>query len=286
MIAAAAVLPFLLAFGTYAKNSVLYGKFANSTWLAQAVFTITIHQLTSAELESFIAQGKISAVDRIETMGPLNDYRDFVTIPPPTGVPILDQQFDSTGRPNFNQLAYLQLQKIYLTDGKYLVLHYPKAYLRSCVKAWFAYFLPATDFVFFTETRPHIYKMDRILNTVVFGQLREASNRKDLRKLESAGASPIYLALYTGVFLIVGLPLLFLYGCWRLWTGVRNHALDRARASLLAFGLFHIVMITAVVNFLSCFENNRYRVPIDGFYLLLFGMICSAVWNRRRAGTR
>jgi len=289
MLALAALVPFLLAFSTYAKNWALYGSFTSSSWLGFNIFTITTHQLTDAEMESFIRKGKISPVERLEILGPLSDYRDFLTIPPPTGIPILDQPTDSTGRTNFNQLAYLQLQKIYLTDGKYLLLNYPRAYLRSCVKAWFAYFLPATDFIFFKETRPHIYKFDRMVNTVVFGQWREASNRKDLRKLEATGASPFYLALYTGIFLMIGLPVLFLFGCWIFFQRVRNGGLRDAQTALLGFVLFHILMITGIVNFLSCFENNRYRVPIDGFFLLLFGMACMSAqghFRKRRAENR
>jgi hypothetical protein len=40
----------------------------------------------------------------------------------------------------------------------------------------------------------------------------------------------------------------------------------------LAFMLFTILFTTAVSNLLSSFENNRYRFPLDGFYLLLAGM--------------
>ncbi|MGB2635568.1 MAG: hypothetical protein WAM58_16680 [Candidatus Acidiferrum sp.] len=284
MLTLAAIVPFLLASATYAKNWKLYGQFTSSSWMGFNIYTITTHQLTNAEMEAFIREGKISPVEALETLGPLSQYRDFVTIPPPTGIPILDQQRDSTGRPNFNQLGYLQLQRIYLKDGKFLLLHYPKSYVRSCVKAWFAYFLPATDFIFFKETRPHIYRFDRFVNVVAFGQLREASDRKDLRKLESAGASPLYLALYTGVFLMIGLPALFIYGCGVFFTRLRNKIFRREQTAFLGFVLFHILMITGIVNFLSCFENNRYRVPIDGFFLLLFGMACTSLLEILRKG--
>ncbi len=286
MLALAAIVPFLLAFSTYAKNWKLYGQFTSSSWMGFNIYTITTHQLTDGEMETFIRGGKISPVEALETLGPLSQYRDFVTIPPPTGIPILDQQLDSNGRPNFNQLGYLQLQKIYLADGKFLLLHYPKAYVRSCVKAWFAYFLPATDFIFFKETRPHIYRFDRFVNMVAFGQLREASDRKDLRKLESAGSSPLYLTLYTSIFLMIGLPALFLYACWVFFARLRNKVFRREQTALLGFVLFHILMVTGIVNFLSCFENNRYRVPIDGFFLLLFGMACTSfleILRKRKA---
>ena len=43
----------------------------------------------------------------------------------------------------------------------------------------------------------------------------------------------------------------------------------RINLLLLGFMLFNIAYITMVVNFLSTFENNRYRFPVDGFFLVL-----------------
>jgi hypothetical protein len=276
MLIATAALPFLLAFSTYAKNWILYGKFFNSSWMGFNIYTITTYQLTPDEMDRYIEQGKISPIERI-AMGTLSEYSSFVTIPPPKGIPILDQPMDSNGRPNFNQLAYFQVQDLYIKDGKYVLAHSPKAYLRSVEKAWFAYFLPATDFPNFTSTREAIRAWDRAFNVIVFGQFRDARNRKELRRLEAGGTSPLFIALYTGTFLILALPLLFVFGCWMLVQAVRKYKWPLPRTALLGFVMFHILMITSVVNLLSSFENNRYRVPIDGFFLLLLGMAITSV---------
>lgn len=269
---AAAALPLLVTFGLYFKNWQLYGGFNSSTWMGFNIYTITTHQLTAEEKERFINEGHLSPVERIAPLGPLSAYKDFIEMPAPTGIPVLDQQVDSTGRLNFNHPAYFQLHKFYLKDGNYLLRHYPKAYLRSVVKAWFAYFLPTSDFPFFTRNRPHIRTWDRMFNLAVFGQFREASNRKDLRKMEAGGASVFSITLYTGVFLLVGLPLLVAWAARALWNGVRRREMAPAAAALLAFLLFHILMITLLVNMLSSFENNRYRLPIDGFFAVLAAM--------------
>lgn len=279
---AAAALPLLLAFGLYAKNWVLYRQFTGSTWMGFNIYTITTHQLTPEEMDRFIAKGKISPVERIETLGPIADYAGYIHTEPPRGIPVLDQELDSTGRPNFNNPAYFQLHRLYLVDGKYVLLHYPKAYVRSLMKAWFAYFLPTSDFPFFGQNRAAIRPFDRWFNAIVFGQFKQADNRKELRAMESRGSSVATLALYTGTFLIIGLPLLFAYGCRRLWHGLRHASWRNARNALLAFMLFHIVMITAVVNLLSSFENNRYRLPIDGFFLVLAAMAVDGLIARSR----
>ena len=39
--------------------------------------------------------------------------------------------------------------------------------------------------------------------------------------------------------------------------------------------LFNIFFVTGVANTLSSFENNRYRFPLDGYFVTLFGMAVS-----------
>jgi uncharacterized membrane protein len=56
--------------------------------------------------------------------------------------------------------------------------------------------------------------------------------------------------------------------------------MDAARLALLAFMLFHIAFITLLVNLLSCFENNRYRLPIDGFYVVLLAFCADRIWRK------
>lgn len=276
----AAALPLALAFGVYLKNWVLYGQFTSSTWMGFNIYTITAHQLTPEEMDRFIAERAISPVERLDTLEPVSAYKGYVTTAPARGIPVLDRELDSTGRANFNNPAYFQLHRIYIADGEYLLRHYPVVYLRSIEKAVFAYFLPTTDFPYFKEARTNIRSFDRWFNLVVFGQLRDTGNRKDLRAMENRGTA-LSLVLYTGVFLMIGLPLLFLFGCWRLWKGLRRQTWTAPRNALLAFVLFHIAMITVLVNLLSSFENNRYRLPIDGFFVTLAALAVDRVLSRR-----
>ncbi len=121
-----------------------------------------------------------------------------------------------------------------------------------------------------------------------FGQFREASDRKELRRLAASGAG-VSLVLYTGVFLMIGLPTLWLWSICHLAAGVRRKTLDPSIAILIGFMLLNITYVTAVANFLSSFENNRYRFPLDAFYVVLLGIALTKVpaqlvsaWLRRR----
>ena len=281
LIAATAAVPFLLCLAPYVKNLILFQTFTSSTWMGFNIETITIHQLNPDELERLIAAGTISPLSRTSQLESLDHFKDIITLPPPTGIPVLDQTNDSNGRINYNHPGYLQLHPLYLSDGRAILLHYPRAYLRSVVRAWFTYFLPTSDFPFFDLNRPRLQTFDRWFNILVFGQFGDASDRKGLRAMEAQGSS-LRLPLYTGTYLLVGLPLLFCWATWRLWGQLRRGQWRHPSATTILWGymLFHIVMLTAAVNLLSSFENNRYRLSLDPFFVALAGYAINAVLPR------
>jgi ubiquinone/menaquinone biosynthesis C-methylase UbiE len=264
-------LPVLLAFAFYVKNWLLFGTLSGNTWMGMNMDVITSHQLTPREAQDLIHAGIISPVSLIDAGAPISAYASFITPAPKTGIPVLDEQWTSTGVTNFNNIAFLQVDRYYIRDGLAILRHYPRAYLRSIEKAWFSYFLPTGDFPNFDLNRPKIRRIDRFFNVVFFGQWKDASDRKRLGALAESGHS-LGLILYTGTFLIIGLPLLWLGGIRYLIVGWRKKTLDGATVGTLVFLLFTIAYLTAVANFLSSFESNRYRFQVDGYFLILFGM--------------
>jgi len=268
---AVAAVAFCFVIVLYAKNAVIIGAFTSSTWLGFNAETITIHQLTDEEHEKLIAEGVVSPLSRISSLDELSKFRGIISMPGPTGIPVLDQTHDSTGRMNYNNLAYLKLHPLYIHDAEAIILHYPRAYVRSVVRACFTYFLPTGDFPFFHQNGPHVEVFDRIFSTIFFGQWRRATDRKDLRQLDASGGTWV-LPLYTGTYLLIGLPLLFGWGVWRVWRAIRERTGRDPRIILLSYILFQIAFMSALVNLLSCFENNRYRLPIDPFFVALLGM--------------
>ncbi len=191
---------------------------------------------------------------------------------------MLDEVTTTTGHPNFNALAYLPVHEMYLKDAKAVLLHYPRAYLRSCLIAWFAYFLPASDLHTFDGLRRTIRPFDRIFNSIFFGQFRQANSRKDLRALSASGHA-LSLVFYTGVFLILLLPLLVCFGLSQILSPALRSRLSRAQVVTLSFMIFNIVFVTLLSNMLSTFENNRYRFPLDGFYVALTGMFLQRIFE-------
>jgi hypothetical protein len=258
----------------YLKNLILFGHFVSSTWLGMNMATITTHHLTPQERQCFVLRGKISPIPDIDAVIPLSAYRPYITMPAKTHIPVLDEELKSTGAINFNHLGFLEVQKLYMRDGKFILRHYPIAYLRSVAIAWFAYFLPTTDFAFFDINGPRIHGIERFFDVVFFGQFRQIADRKELRQIKSPA-----IVLFTGIFLLIGLPVLFTFGVVFLYRGVRRRTLDTPRALLLGYMLFNIAYCTAVANFLSSVENNRYRFPLDGFFVILTALALSRLWQ-------
>ena len=268
MIFLTGLVPLILILALYTKNQLVFGTFSSSTWLGMNAGTILTHQLTNDEKRHFVKQGWLSPIVFIDPGLPLSAYQGLVYSPAKTGIPVLDQATKSTGATNFNAAPFFQVQRMYLRDGREILRRYPQAYLRSFVIAWFAYFLPPGDFPFFDQNRPKIHALDRFCNIVLFGQWREAADRKELRTLQANGAR-WSLVLYTGTFLLIALPLLFAWGC-AIW---KNNPV------LLGFLLFNIAYVTAATNLLSSFENNRYRFPLDAFYVVLLGTALTRALN-------
>jgi hypothetical protein len=263
---AGSLAPLITVAALYVKNLVVFGFFGASSWFGFANATCTIHQLTSEEREQFIRRGELLEIARVEAPSPVPEYDPYIKVEP-TGVPVLDQAVKSTGGINTNNLVYLKADALYRKASRQVLALAPRAYLEAVVIAWFCYFRPATDFFQFDELREPIRPLDRFVNIAAFGQFHEATG-KGLRELRAKGGT-LSIVLYTGTFLIVAFPLLLLWGfvSWRrAW---RNG--NKVATGLIAFAVCNILFIMMTTNFLSSFENNRYRFPSDCLYLILLG---------------
>jgi hypothetical protein len=266
-----AVLPaVLISGGVYVKNGLLFGRFVASTWAGMATGVTTSFQLTDEEADDLVKRGIVSPLAKIAPFSELSDYEPYIHRPPKTGIPVLDQDETSTGHPNFNNLAYLQLHDQYLVNSIAIWRHYPIAYARSVLIAWFSYFRPASDSEYFDVAPASIQAWERAFNAVVFGQLRRTEDRENFLELKKSGHN-LSRVLYTGMFLLVVIPATVIWGLAQLVSPRWRRRWTQAQLAVLGFMLFTIVYLTLVSTLLSSFDGNRYRFPLDGFFVALFG---------------
>ena len=265
------VVPALLIVGgIYVKNGLLFGRFVSSTWTGMATGVTTSSHLTEQEASDLVDRGIVSPFADIDPFSDLSEYDPYIHRPPKTGIPILDQDSTSTGHANFNNLAYLQIHDRYLRDSIAIWRHYPIAYGRSLAIVWFSYFLPASDLTYFNYAPARVKTWEHVFNAVMFGQMRQTEDRKNFLQLKAAGHK-FSRVLYVGVFLLVLLPSAFVWGMAQLFVVRCRERWTRAQVAVLGFMMFTIVFVTMVSTMLSSFEGNRYRFPMDGFFIVLVG---------------
>jgi hypothetical protein len=264
----------------YLKNQILFGQFVSSTYLGMNISALTTYQLTPAEKEAFVSKGEISRASTDMCIGaPLSQYYPFITLPPKTSIPVLDQELKRSGVVNFNHKGFLEVQKIYMKDALFVLRHHLIAYLRGIAISWFTYFLPAGDLRDFEHNRSCIEGIERFSDIVFCGQFKYTADKKELRRLK-AGGNSMSLVLYTGVFLLIVIPALFIFGVLFLGRGIRRKTLAMPQALMLGFLIFNVFYLTSVSNFFGCFENNRYRFPLDGFFVVLAALALEQTWRR------
>ncbi|HYL78120.1 MAG TPA: hypothetical protein VEU96_28150 [Bryobacteraceae bacterium] len=279
LIGAAPCLAIVLAL--YVKNWILFGQFTSSTWIGMTTAVVTSYHLRPDEADALVASGAVSRLVRIPPFAPMKAYEGLIEMPGRVGIEVLDNAETSDGHPNYNALAYLRLHQLYLHQSWEVLRRYPITYARSFAIAWYAYFLPDSDLHSFDSMRNQVQSFDRWYSMAVFGQFRHASSRKDLRAMRDAGQR-FSLVLYTGTFLIGLLPLLFVWGTRRLIARKWRTKRPGAQELTLGFMLFNILFVTLLSNTLSTFENNRYRFPLEGYYICLAGALATGIVQRWR----
>jgi hypothetical protein len=105
-IAATAAVPLLVVTLWYGKNLLQVGQFTSSTWFGMNFSKMTNSMLTVPERRSLYDEGVISAVSMTPPFSNPDRYGS-VPAPPPTRIPVLDQQMKPSGVPNFNNLLYV-----------------------------------------------------------------------------------------------------------------------------------------------------------------------------------
>jgi len=270
LVAAASCGPFLLVLAWYVKNLAVFGSFVGSTWVGMNFADITTLQVPRPEREALVREGALSPFALIPTFRPLRDYRGILPEAKPTGIPVLDRETKPSGAPNFNHSAYIAVSRAYFRDALAVVRRRPSAYARGVRDAYLRYFIPATDHDWLAGNREKMAALDRIYSVVVCGRFGSGRWPASPEAAQEMGLGQKFLN--TGLFLLVGCPVLFLYG---LIAARRAFARpeERARALTLLFLCLTIAYVTVAGNALEVGENFRNRFTLAPFYLVLLGLL-------------
>lgn len=274
----AALVPALVVALVYAKNAVIFGSFAPSTWFGVNLSRMTVYLLPEQERLRLAESGELSASSRLwEPFLPPADHLAVVARPAPTGVPVLDE----VARPsnprlaNFNHSVYLVASRNYLRDSLWVIFNRPDIYRDGIIGAFGTFGLPPTVQPFFTDdNRSAIAGWERVVNVVVFGFVPRwpdppADPGNPIQVLAYLLARPGALFAWTFLGLVY-------YGV-RLTISARSPYANRPpERAAIAFMIVTVMYVTVSLSLVMLGDNNRYRLAIDPFLLIFATLLVSA----------
>ncbi|MGE0452565.1 MAG: hypothetical protein AB7O37_04785 [Vicinamibacteria bacterium] len=258
-VARAALGPALLLGCFLAKNALLFGAPALSSWVGQGLSRLTVERLAPEERSALVGEGRLSEAARAPSFSPPESYPEDMMAADPSLPRVLSQQRKSAGAVNYHAIGYLRVSRALLADSLWVIVHRPGVYLSGMVEAWSIYFRSPCAVPFFG-----------IANRRATAGLCEAQDRWLLarRRPGAGGARPdsgVCLAI-----LILSPLLVALAAGGALGRGpLAGRPLpERALLGLLAA---NVAYVAAVGNALEIGENNRFRFETDGLSVVLLG---------------
>ncbi|HEY7925258.1 MAG TPA: hypothetical protein VII62_18870 [Vicinamibacteria bacterium] len=243
----ASLAALVLALALPAKNWLLVGSFASSTWLGMNLAHMTTEHLDEATREQWIAAGEISAVARVRAFAPLTDYPEDLRAPLASAPahPALTAALKSEGSPNLNHSAYVGIARAYQAAALVVIERRPDVYLDRVRRALVSWLRPPTDYIQIVPLREAVAGWDRLHSRLLLWSSLE--RRRDGPTLVLVPAAVLFLAALL----------------------CRSPA-ERRRLSLpLAFPLLAIGWNASVGNLVDVEENNRFRVEVEGLIVAL-----------------
>lgn len=276
-----AVLPALLVGGWFLKNLVLFGFFGSSSWFGMNLWRIAHFSPDVREIQAVRDSGALSPVTAFAPFNPLPVYRPFIASSPAWGIPVLDREFRSCGDPNLNHRAYLEVASHYRRDALTLIRRFPFDYLMSVAVSLECFSLPATDYGFYRQNRQAMAAWDDLYNFFIYGMWREDADLAWLKRAfpdyfaTSSAKSPMLVQLlYPSALLLV---LLVSFG---VLPPPRSRPLRFPLT--LAFLAGTALYVAVVSSTVEIGENQRFRILVEPFFLLLVAAAAELGWGWAR----
>lgn len=245
-----AAIPAILLCSLYAKNAVMFGDFAASTFGPASYALVTMGGLPAEARSQLMRDGLLSPFAGISVYSPPRTYAGFFqTAAHPEWPPQMTRlEHRDVAAPNFNHWWLLEVHQARRRDALYTVQQRPGNYLRNAGVNLRETFGPSTAWHprDGTPASPH------------------HQHRQVLGAYEAWFNIAVHRFPVSPVGLYVVLPPMLLWAfshAWSLWR--RDDADLRARGALLFFCLFQITYVVAASSLLTALESARYRFQIE-----------------------
>jgi hypothetical protein len=266
---AATAAPAMVVAAVYAKNLVLFGEFAASTFGPSSLTLVTVARLPDAERDRWIQEGRLSPFAAVSVYAPPREYSRFFSSSDHPGWPPSVTRLEHTrvAAPNFNHWWLLEVHRARRTDALAYLREHPLAYADHVREGIVALFSPSTIWHprDGTAGSPHAPHRARL------GTWEAWHNRL----VHGFPVSPV------GWYVLLPIPL--------VWALLRAYHLaraedpsDRARGALLGLSVFQIVYVIAASTMLTALEWPRYRYQIEWMIWVVTACWLSSLASRLR----
>lgn len=110
-----------------AKNGVVFGLWAGSSWLGPNLYHMT-ERVSPLERQALIEAGALSPVASVRPFSGIEAYREVLGQEQRWNAPVLVQQRKADGSHNYNHSIYLRANQCYGRDALVLIAHAPVDY--------------------------------------------------------------------------------------------------------------------------------------------------------------
>ncbi len=246
-----ALVSLCLVSGWYAKNAVIFGKFAASSWMGINFSRIVFHDEAITDSSSIAA---------IHPFYPISYYRKYITRDYERYAGLDDRdllnEIKNDHFVNMNHAGYLQVSDKYMAASWSYLAKHPGAYLRNMGKSFIIFFTPASSYFKLEQNAEHIRHYDLLAG---FNLSHLSTIDREKKTLLAMAAIPMCL-LYAIVFIFM----------------VRRGKWNAANVFIATTIGFTFIAGTL----LEYGENMRYRYEIQP----LFFVLLSQVLNHRNRG--
>jgi hypothetical protein len=246
----AAIAPLTLLIVLYAKNLVLFGEFAASTFGPASYTLVTVGHLPADTRDAWIKEGRLSPFAAISVYAPPREYAGFFATSDLPGWPPqltrLDHQ--SVAAANFNHWWLLEVHRKRREDAMAYLRDRPFGYLHSVGLGLRDLFRPSTAW----HPRDRTAASPHHQHRQVLGTYERWYNAA----LHTFPVAPF------GVYAL--LPGILVAACAVAFLLRRSpDEASRARAALLVFCVFQVAYVVAASSMLTYLESSRYRFQIE-----------------------
>jgi hypothetical protein len=242
----ASAVPALLVMLLLAKNLIIFGVPATSSWLGTNLARTVGAEVPAAELQQLVHQRELSPISLISPWAVPTEYLSLVEPPRPTGIPVLDQLKKSSGCWNRNNSVLIAVSRDFLSDAIRLIRLRPGAYAKAILKGMCLYIQPFNGEGYVDQSKILGYTV--WFDRVVLLQLRPGQ---------------------PGLTIILSHVAAFLYGLVLTWRLLRRRLEPTASAVTLAYIWLTFAYVITVVTFLEATENGRMRFFLDPLVIVL-----------------